>query len=75
MDSNLVAHVQKMSPCILSLHSKCAVNVANQIGYRAKLLGNWPIYCFILCCVHVYMHNVYACMIIFVCFMSHTGTQ
>ena len=74
-NSNLIAHVQKMSPCILSLHSKCAVNVAYQIGYTAKLLGDWPTYCFILCCVHVYMHNVHACTVIFASFMSHIGTQ
>ena len=27
-NSNLVGHVQKMLPCIQSLHSKCTVNVA-----------------------------------------------
>ena len=29
-NSNLVGHVQKMPPYILSLHSKCTVNVADQ---------------------------------------------
>ena len=35
-NSNLIGHVQKMLPCIQSLHSKYTVNVGNQ---NESLLG------------------------------------